>query len=131
MIYLDSSALLKLLFEEEESAALQSWLSERAATGAVSSELARVEVVRASRRLDQAVVPAARTLLAQLDLVPLRAAVLDRAAEAGEPLLRTLDALHLASALSLGAGLSAFCAYDSRLAAAAEAAGLPLARPGA
>ncbi len=131
MIYLDSSALLKLLFEEEESAALQSWLSERAATGAVSSELARVEVVRASRRLDQAVVPAARTLLAQLDLVPLRAAVLDRAAEAGEPLLRTLDALHLASALSLGAGLSAFCAYDSRLTAAAEAAGLPLARPGA
>jgi len=51
MIYLDSSALLKLLFEESESAALALWIAERADTPMVSSELAKVEVVRATRRL--------------------------------------------------------------------------------
>ncbi len=130
MIYLDSSALLKLLFDEPESAALARWLEDRAGLPAITSELAKVEVLRASRRLDPAVVPAARSLLAQLDLVPLRGHVLDRAAEVGDRALRTLDALHLASALLLGDGLSAFLSYDTRLAAAAQAARLPLARPG-
>ncbi len=130
MIYFDSSALLKLLFDEPESAALVSWLQDREGLPPVSSELTQVEVIIASRRLDPAVVPVARRLLGQVDLVPLRGAVLDRAAEVGEPPLRTLDALHLASALVLGAGLSAFLTYDARLAAAAQAAGLPVAHPG-
>ncbi len=130
MIYFDSSALLKLLFDEPESAALVSWLQDREGLPPVSSELTQVEVIIASRRLDPAVVPVARRLLGQVDLVPLRGAVLDRAAEVGEPPLRTLDALHLASALVLGAGLSAFLTYDARLAAAARAAGVPVAHPG-
>jgi hypothetical protein len=71
MIYLDSSALLKLLFEERESAALAAWIAERTETPMVSSELAKVEVVRATRRLDTAVVPAARALVSQLDLIRL------------------------------------------------------------
>ncbi len=129
MIYFDSSALLKLLFDEPESAALVSWLQDREGLPPVSSELTQVEVIIASRRLDPAVVPVARRLLGQVDLVPLRGAVL-RAAEVGEPPLRTLDALHLASALVLGAGLSAFLTYDARLAAAAQAAGLPVAHTG-
>ena len=66
MIYLDSSALLKLLFEEAESAALALWISEQAGTPMVTSELAKVEVVRAARRLDADVVPAARVLMSQL-----------------------------------------------------------------
>lgn len=70
MIYLDSSALLRLLFEESESAARARWISERSGTPMVSSELAGVEVVRAARRLDAKVVPAARALMSQLDLVP-------------------------------------------------------------
>lgn len=124
MIYLDSSALLKLLFEESESAGLAQWISERAGTPRVSSELAKVEVVRATRRLDAKVVPTARALLSQLDLIPLSGAMIDDAADAGEPLLRTLDAIHLASALSIRADLIAFVAYDTRLVAAAEAAGI-------
>ncbi|MGI8761994.1 MAG: type II toxin-antitoxin system VapC family toxin [Jatrophihabitantaceae bacterium] len=131
MIYLDSSALLKLLFEESESAALALWIAERADTPVVSSELARVEVVRATRRLDAAVVPAARALVSQLDLIPLSGALIAEAADAGEPVLRTQDAIHLASALSIRIALTAFVAYDNRLLAAAEAAGLEPIRPSA
>jgi len=131
MIYLDSSALLKLLFEERESAALALWISERVGTPMVSSELARVEVVRAARRLDADVVPAARALVSQLDLLPLSGGLIDEAADAGEPTLRTLDAIHLASALSIRVDLTAFVAYDKRLVAAAEAAGIEPVRPSA
>lgn len=129
MIYLDSSALLKLVFEETESAALAQWLEERVGTPPVSSELVRVEVLRASRCLDPAALPAARALLAQLDLIPLSTTLLAEAAEVGDPLLRTLDALQLASAISIRAELSAFVAYDHRLAAAAATAGLEPVRP--
>lgn len=129
MIYLDSSALLKLLFEEDESAALERWMSERAAAPTVSSELAKVEVVRATRRLDTDAVPAARALVSQLDLIPLSGALIDAAVDAGGPELCTLDALHLASALSIRTELTAFVAYDNRLIAAAEAAGLEPTRP--
>ena len=129
MIYLDSSALLKLLFEESESAALAQWISERSNTPLVSSELARVEVVRAVRRLDAKVVPAARALMSQLDLIPLNTGLLDEAGDVGELLLRTLDAIHLASALSIRDDLTAFVAYDNRLIAAAETAGIESIRP--
>lgn len=129
MIYLDSSALLKLLFEESESAALAQWISERSSTPMVSSELARVEVVRAARRLDAKVVPAARALMSQLDLIPLNTGLLDEAADVGELLLRTLDAIHLASALSVRDDLTAFVAYGNRLIAAAETAGIESIRP--
>jgi uncharacterized protein len=130
MIYLDSSALLKLLVEERESAALALWMSERSSTSKVSSELARLEVVRAARRLDGRVVPAARVLVSQLDLIPLTTGLIDEAAEAGESALRILDAIHLASALSIRDALTAFIAYDHRLVAAAQAAGLTAESPG-
>jgi predicted nucleic acid-binding protein len=130
MIYLDSSALLKLLVEESESAALESWLSDQATTPIVSSELARLEVVRAARRLDGAVVPAARALVSQVDLIPLTVGLIDEAADIGEPALPSLDAIHLVSALSIAGELTAFVAYDHRLVAAAEAAKLDVRRPG-
>jgi predicted nucleic acid-binding protein len=129
MIYLDSSALLKLLFEESESAALASWIAERADTPTVSSELAKVEVIRATRRLDAAAVPAARALVSQLDLIPLNGGLIEEAADAGDPLLRTLDAIHLASALSIRGELTAFVAYDSRLITAARDAGIDTISP--
>lgn len=129
MIYLDSSALLKLLFEENESAALALWLSERADTPTVSSELAKAEVVRVARRLAASAVPTARALLAQLDLVPLNNRLMDGAGDVGAVHLRTLDAIHLASALSIRDELTAFVAYDNRLVNAAEAAGIPAIRP--
>lgn len=129
MIYLDSSALLKLLFEEDESVALAAWLTDRPDRLLVSSELAGVEVVRAARRLDPAVVGTARTLIAQLDLIPVTVTLLDAAAEVGDPQLRTIDAIHLASAVSIRAEITELVAYDLRLLAAAAAAGLPTADP--
>jgi len=130
VIYLDSSAVLKLVFEEPESAALDEWLAARADLPVVSSALAKVEVVRACRRIDSAALPEARALLAALDLIPLTGDVLDDAADVGDTPLRSLDAIHLASALTIRDELSAFVAYDLRLGDAAAAAGLPLARPG-
>ncbi len=130
MIYLDSSALLKLVFEEPESAALDNWLSARSDLPVVSSELAKVEVVRACRPMEANALPGARALLAALDLIPLTGDVLDDAADVGETLLPSLDAIHLASALTIRDELSAFIAYDLRLGDAAAFAGLPVMRPG-
>lgn len=131
MIYLDSSALLKLLHQEAESAALADWLSARAGTPVVSSALANVEVTRACRRVNPDALLAAKTLLAGLDVIPLTGAVIDEAGNVGETTLRSLDAIHLASALSIRSDLSTFIAYDHRLCDAATAAGLELVRPGA
>jgi uncharacterized protein len=129
MIYLDSSALLKLLVEERESAALADWISERSATPKVSSELAKLEVVRAARRLDSRVVPPARALVSQLDLIPWSSSLIEEAADAGDPTLRSLDAIHLVSALSIREALTAFVAYDPRLIGAAQAVGLTAESP--
>jgi hypothetical protein len=96
----------------------------------LSSELARVEVIRACRRLNPDALPEARALLASLDLVPLTRDLIDDAAEMGESILRTSDAIHLASAMSIGADLSGFVIYDRRLAEAASIAGLETIRPG-
>lgn len=130
MIYLDSSALMKLVRREAETAALGEWLDQRSDQPVVTSELGRVEVLRAARRVGGQVLSEARALVGDLDLVPLDRAVQDVACDIGDPLLRTLDALHLASAMLLAEGLTAFIAYDHRRANAAQASGLIVATPG-
>jgi predicted nucleic acid-binding protein len=130
VIYLDSSALLKLVRAETHSAELTSWLADRPEAPLVSSALAQVEVLRACWRIDERLVDRGRAVLAALDLVPLDAQVLDAAAELPAPALRSLDALHLASALALDPDLETFVAYDDRLAAAARGAGLMVGQPG-
>ena len=130
MIYLDSSALLKLVFQEAESDALAAWLASHVDLPIASSEVAKVEVMRASRRIDASALPDARSLLGQLDLVPLNGAVVELAGNLAEASLRSLDALHLASALLLGDALEAFVAYDHRLMDAAATSGLETHRPG-
>ena len=130
MIYLDSSALLKLVRAEAHSAELTSWLADRPGAPLVSSALAQVEVVRSCRRIDQRLLAQARAVLAALDVVPLDADVLSAAVDLPDPGLRSLDALHLASALALDPDLETFVAYDARLLTAAEAAGLAVAQPG-
>lgn len=136
MIYLDSSALLKLLVEEAESEPFRGWLTARALSDAgrgeevVSSELARVEVIRAMRRLAPDGVSEARVLVGQLHLIPLSGEIVARAAEVGDPLLRSLDALHLSSGLSIAGDLTAFVAYDLRLVDAARNARLDVVHPG-
>lgn len=130
MIYLDASALLKLVRREAETQALLEWLTMRPEQPVVASVLARVEVLRAARRVGDPVLAEARAVVGDLDLIPLDRAVQDVACDIGDPLLRTLDALHLASALLLGDALTAFVAYDHRLADGARAAGLVVATPG-
>ena len=129
MIYLDSSALLKRVRREAETDALGAWLSERPEAPLVTSEVGRVEVIRAARRIGGHVVPAARAVVDDLDLVPLHRTVQDIACELEGPGLRTLDALHLASALVLGDELTVVVAYDRRRLAAATAVGLPVESP--
>lgn len=130
MNYFDSSALLKLLFEEAESAELERWVSRQPPLSAVSSELVAVEVVRAARRLDPQVVPAARRLVAQLDRIPMTSDLIAPAADVGTGVLRSLDAIHLATALSLGPALDSLVVYDGRLAGAATDLGLSVVHPG-
>ena len=130
MIYLDSSALMKLVRQEKETAALREWLNARPEQAVVTSELGRVEVLRAARRLGSQAPTQARAVIGDLDLIPLERPVQDLACDTAEPLLRTLEALHLASAVLLRAELTAFVAYDHRLVAAAETAGLAVATPG-
>lgn len=130
MIYLDSSALMKVVREETETGALREWLATQVELQVVTSELGRIEVLRAAGRAGNQVLTEARAVIADVDLAPLDHTVQDLACEIGDPLLRTLDALHLASAVLLRDELTAFIAYDHRLVAAARTAGLPTTTPG-
>lgn len=130
MIYADSSALMKMIVLEPESRALRDWLSEREPTLVVSSELAKVEVLRGCHRIDVSLLPPARARIAQVTLIPMSGPVVDVAAELPGR-LRSLDAIHLASALIVKEGVTAFLCYDRRLTDAAEDAGLVCVHPGA
>jgi len=129
VIYLDSSALVKLLFEEPESEALSSWLSARADLPKLASQVSVIEVVRVCRRVDAEVEPAARRLLAGLDLVPISQAVVEWATQVGSTSLRSLNAIQLATALTVREDLDSVVAYDWRLLEAAESERLPVASP--
>lgn len=130
MIYYDSSALLKLVLHQRESEDFQRWYEARQRVVAVSSSLALVEVVRAVGQDGPAMKERARAVLAGLDLMPMTYDLLGEAGELGHS-VRSLDAIHLVSAIRLKRDLQAFVAYDKRLLQAAEEAGLPIASPGA
>lgn len=130
MLYLDTSALVKLVVEEPESADLARWLDERPDEILCTSVIGRVELLRAARRRGPETTPAASQLLAELALVPNDHLVMDIAATLETVTLRTLDALHLASASSLGDAVKAVVAYDERLLNAAEVLGISTASPG-
>ena len=129
MICLDSSALVKLVFEEAESGALVQWLADRQEVPKISSQLSTIELIRTCRRRDEEAVTGARQVLAGLDLLPLTADLIEQAALAGPAALRSLDAIHLASALLIREDVTALVAYDERLQAAAVAAGLEVTAP--
>jgi predicted nucleic acid-binding protein len=126
--YLDTSAAVKLLMSERESSALRTWLRRRPERA--SAALLRVELVRVVRRAGlPRLIPEARKLLAGVHLIRLDDALLDRAADLDPTDLRSLDAIHLAAAASLGDDLAAVVSYDDRLLAAATSLGLPTATP--
>ena len=128
MVYLDSSAIVKLAVTEPESGALRQYLAAHA--DRVSSGLARVEVLQALQRTDANAATAlhAEQIFERIGLVALDEPVLRAAARLPRKSLRSLDAVHLATALSLD-GLEAFVTYDRRLQAAAVAVGLAVAAP--
>jgi predicted nucleic acid-binding protein len=132
VIYLDTAALVKLVRREPESAALVTWLNGQSTEPLVASALVEVELPRALRRSQPGVLGAVAGVLARLHRVEINAAVRATAGAYPEPTLRSLDAIHLATAELLtasGASVSAFVTYDTRLATAARALGLPVTAP--
>lgn len=131
IVYLDSSALVKLVVREAESDALGAFLAAHPA--AVTSALAVTEVRRAIGRLSprRGLSDRARLVLDGVALLAVDHDVLEKAARLSPVELRTLDAIHIASAISLRADLLAFVTYDDRQRTAARKAGLPLVQPGA
>ena len=129
-LYLDSSVIVKLVQTEPESTALRRYLGRHRADDIVTSELARVEVVRAVLPGGAPALGKARRQLARFHQVSLTRDLLDAAATlAPETLLHSLDAIHVASAQLLGGDLGALVTYDERMAQAARAAGLETATP--
>jgi predicted nucleic acid-binding protein len=126
-VYLDSSAIVKLAVREPESDALRRHLRRRRPW--VSSALARTEVLRALLPGGEAALVAGRRVLARCDLVRLNDRVLDAAGQMPPSELRSLDAIHLATAQRLGADLGWLVTYDARMAAVARQLGMRVASP--
>ena len=126
--YCDTSALVKVVVEEADSTAFAAWLT-HAPRSLYSSDLTRTELMRAVRRHAPAFGARARSLLGTVALVQLTSPLLERAALLDPPELRTLDAIHLATALSLGGELDSLVTYDERLARAARESGIPTLAP--
>jgi predicted nucleic acid-binding protein len=125
--YLDSSALVKLIVSEDGSEGLRAWI--RGRDRLVSCALARTEVPRAVRHLGPAALARVRAALASLDIIALDDGLLEDAAVLDPAILRSLDAIHLAAARSLGQDLEAVVSYDARMLDGARLLGLPTARP--
>jgi len=130
MIYLDTSALVKLVRHEPETEALADWLDARTESPWVSSALIEVELPRALRRVQPELVAQASGVLARISRYEIDDVV--RAAAAAETTadLRSLDAIHLVTARDIFSPLIAFVAYEKRLLAIASASGLPVQSPG-
>ncbi len=127
-LYLDSSAFVKVVVEEAESAALRAYLA-ASDTRRVSSALLRTEALRAVRHLGPDALAAVREGLRRVDLVGIDDRILDAAGLLEPGVLRTLDAIHLATALAIGDDLDKIVSYDERLVAAARLVGLGTIAP--
>lgn len=125
--YLDSSAIVKLAVTEPESAALRQYLRRRRPL--VSSSLARTEVVRALAPFGTTAVSRGEQVLGRINLVRVSDHVLRAAARLPPPELRSLDAIHLATATQLGISLARVVTYDERMFAAIEALGWTVVAP--
>ena len=126
-VYLDSSAIVKLVVREPETKALLAFLEPRHVR--VTSALARVEVVRAVRRHGRSATTRATAMVDALSQLAVDDALLDSAAAIDADQLRSLDAIHLASAQQLEGELDVFVTYDERMLAAARGLGLPVSLP--
>jgi predicted nucleic acid-binding protein len=128
MIYADTSALAKLVRAEAETQSLRAWLSERRDQPVITNLTGVVELQRFARRVSREVEDAATLLLRRLDRIDLTGTTFALAADVPPATVRTLGALHIASAVELP-GVTAFVTYDERQASAAEAFGLRVVSP--
>jgi predicted nucleic acid-binding protein len=128
-IYMDTSALVKLVVAEEESQSLQSFLAEQAEDGLFTAALARTELLRAVAANGAQAISDARRLLSSLDTVVLTRQLLDDAGTLQPLRLRSLDAIHLVAAQRAGDTLRAVVTYDTRMLSAAADLGLATASP--
>ena len=126
VFYLDTSAFLKLVVSEPESAAMREWMASSAPCW--SSQLLRTEAMRAARRVgvDTAMVNQALDVVSLVTPAPSTYFV---AGSLEPPELRTLDALHLAAALELGDDLDGLVTYDTRMIHGAQTAGIAVVTP--
>ena len=127
-LYLDSSAFVKVLIAEPESGALREFLSTRPERR-VSSAILRTEALRAVRHLGPDALATVRNGVRNVDLVAIDDRILDAAGVLEPRILRTLDAIHVATALSIGDDLVEIVTYDDRMAEAARLLGLQTTSP--
>jgi predicted nucleic acid-binding protein len=126
LLYLDSSAVVKLVAREPETDALVGLVREDPLL--VSSALTWIEVIRAVGRARASTTRAER-VLSGIGLVPIDDGIVRSAATLGPASLRTLDAIHVATAISLGGDVSRLVTYDERLASAASGTGIEVIAP--
>ena len=128
VLYLDSSAFVKTVVEERESEPLLAYLAgERGRF--VSSALIRTEAMRAARFQDPEALARVRDALRRIDLISIDERVLDVAGRLDPTVLRSLDAIHVATALALGDDLDVVVTYDTRMIKAASLLGIATATP--
>ena len=133
MIYMDTSALTKLLIAEAETPELHEWLTAQIVQGenAATSSLGRVELMRTVARYgDISQADRARYLLDGLDILPLTEPMMTLAESLGPATLRSLDAIHLAAAAYFEQELTAVVTYDHRLVNGCRDIGIATASPG-
>lgn len=131
MLYLDTSALVKIIRREPESDGLADWLDAHAPAAWVSSSLVEIELPRALRRIDASLLIDVPSTIARVSRYDIDEVVRTAAAAYPDPNLRSLDAVHLATGHAVfGDRLSAFVTYDVRLLNAAAALGMPAIAPG-
>ena len=126
--YLDSSAIVKLAVEEPESAALRRHL--RSKSPLISSALARAEVLRALMLEGNAGIARGRAVLSRIDVIRINDRILNASGSLQPNTLRTLDAIHLATAMELGRDLGQIITYDERMVDGARELGLKTSSPG-
>lgn len=127
-VYLDSSAFVKLVIDEPRSPRLRTYLG-HVRGRRVSSALLRTESLRAVRHRGAEALGLTRQMLRTIDLVAVADLILDSAGSLEPGILRTLDAIHLATAMSLGDDLDAVVTYDARMIEGARLLGLPPVSP--
>jgi predicted nucleic acid-binding protein len=129
LFYTDTSAVIKLLVEETHSKAFAAFYDSHADAEWVSSALLRIELTRAVARAMPALLPETRDLLTALSYIAIDDEIVDGAMSEPDRGLRSLDAIHLATARILAPELEALVTYDDRLIKAARDAGLATVSP--